>query len=352
MPANASRSICPHRHAEVRRTRLGRAVPWALVLCGWVGFPASAASEPGPMPTVTAADPEPPVEPVQPMLEQAREQTRTVSERIARNVDSWFGDGTAGQPGSRVTRGQISLGMLYRRDRETDVDLRFTARFRLPNFEKSAYLFIGRDDPRSAVKDTPESNAPPGRQQLLTSRPEDRSFLGGLGGTLGKQFNFRVGFSSHLEPFVQLRYDRTWAVAPDHVVGFRETVFWSRGDRFGSTTALSYEFALQPQLALRWIGAGTVTQETRNVEWSSNMGLYRAFGSQQLLSLELLTNGTGTQGTGVGLSDRGILAKWEQPLYRDWLLGEVAVGHFWLRPDSQSPRGRAWALGGTLKMRF
>jgi len=352
MTANASRSIGPCLNAQSRRPCLGHVVLRALVLCGWVALPAYAALDPAPMPSVAAADQGPPAEPVQPLIEQAREQTRMLSERFARSVDSWFGDEGSAEPGSRVTSGQLSLGAFHRRDRDTDVDFRFTARFRLPNFEKSAFLFIGRDDPRTAVKDTPESTAQSGRQQLLTSRPEERSFLGGLGGTLGKQFNFRVGVSAHLEPFVQLRYDRTWAVAPDHVVGFRETVFWSRGDRFGSTTALSYEFALQPQLMLRWIGAATITQETRNVEWSSNVGLYRAFGSQRLLSLELLSDGTGTQGTGVGLSDRGILAKWEQPLYRDWLLGEVAVGHFWLRPDSQSPRGRAWALGGTLKMRF
>ena len=43
-----------------------------------------------------------------------------------------------------------------------------------------------------------------------------------------------------------------------------------------------------------------------------------------------------------GLSDRGVLVKWEQPIYKDWLLGEVAAGHFWLRPDAQSPRGRAF----------
>lgn len=360
MLSNASRLICPLRQEKAQRASMGSVV-WrelalalalVLVLCGWVGMPAHAAAEPVPVPSAATPDQGAPAEAVQPLIEKAREQTRTLSERLARNVDSWFGDEGAADPGARVTDGQLSLGIFHRRDRDSEVDVRFTARFRLPNFEKSAYLFIGRDDPRTAVQDTPESNASSGKQQLLTSRPDERSFLGGLGGALGEQFNFRVGVSAHLEPFVQLRYDRTWAVSPDQVVGFRETVFWSRGDRFGSTTALTYEFALQPQLALRWIGAATITQETRNVEWSSNLGLYRAFGSQKLLSLELLSDGTGTQGNGVGLSDRGILAKWEQPLYRDWLLGEVAVGHFWLRPDSQSPRGRAWALGGTLKMRF
>jgi hypothetical protein len=103
---------------------------------------------------------------------------------------------------------------------------------------------------------------------------------------------------------------------------------------------------------LRWQGAATITQETRNTEWSSTLGAYRDFGAQRLLSLELLFGGTGTQGTGVGMSDRGVVAKWQQPLYKDWLVGELAVGQFWLRPDAQSPRGRAWALGYSLRMQL
>jgi hypothetical protein len=82
------------------------------------------------------------------------------------------------------------------------------------------------------------------------------------------------------------------------------------------------------------------------------LGAYHSLGGQRLLSLEVLANGTGTQGTGVGLSDRGLLAKWEQPIYRNWLLCEIVGGHFWTRPDAASERGGVWALGTTLKMRF
>ncbi len=287
--------------------------------------------------------------PDHPLIDNARAQTRDLSERLARNVDSWFGDRPF-EDGGKVSQGLLSLGVFHRQDQGTDVDLRFTARFRLPNFEKSAYLFVGRDDPREAVRDTPESSAR--QRQVLLSRPEDRSFLGGLGGVLGDDFSFRVGVGARLRPFAQVRWDKPWVLAPGHVLGLRETLFWSRDERFGSTTALSYELDRHAPWAVRWQGAATITQETRNVEWSSTLGAYRDIGAQRLLSLELLFGGTGTQGTGVGMSDRGVLAKWQQPLYKDWLVGELAAGQFWLRPDAQSPRGQAWALGYSLRMRL
>jgi hypothetical protein len=287
--------------------------------------------------------------PPQPLIESARAQARSVSEQVARRVDGWFGD-IPFEGGGRVTQGRLSLGVFHRRDQGSDVDVRFTARWRLPNLEKSAYLFFGRDDPRDLVKDTPR--ALNSKQQLLAGRPEDRSFLGGLGLSRGDEFSARLGFSAHLEPFAQARYDKLWALAPDRILGFRETLFWSRGDRFGSTTALSYDLRLRPLWAMRWIGAATVTQETRNLEWSSTLGGYRAFGGQRRLALELLFSGTGTRGTGVGMSDRGLLAKWEQPLYRDWLLGQLVAGHFWPRPSALEPRGRAFAIGANLNMNF
>jgi len=73
-------------------------------------------------------------------------------------------------------------------------------------------------------------------------------------------------------------------------------------------------------------------------------------GDQRLLSLEVLFSGV--QGSGVAVSDYGLQTKWEQPIHEDWLLGEVLIGHFWPRPDAQSARGRAWALGGSVKMKF
>lgn len=295
-----------------------------------------------------ALPPVPAVPPAQ-ALESTRRTVRNTAEWLARSVDSWFGD----QPfdhGGGVTDGRLSLAVFKRQDQRADVDVRFNAEFRLPNVERFAYVFVGRDDRRDAVRDTPDVLID--QQRLRTSGPLDRSFLAGLGLSVFDAVDFRLGFGSRLKPYLQARVTLPWQLAPGHALRFRETVFWTQADRTGSTTALAYDWAVTPGMALRWATAATITQESRNVEWSSSLALSRVLPGRQLLTLEALASGEGTQGKGVGRSDLGLLTHWELPLYSNWLFGELVGGHFWPRADRSSERGRAWALGGSLKLRF
>ena len=316
----------------------------ALLLAGAAGAQTAAPAPPG-----APAEPKLLPEPAIQAMETTRQGTRDATDWLARRVDSWFGDRPFEQ-GGKVTEGRLALELFHRSDQKTRLDLRFSAQFKLPNVERYAYLFIGRDDPRAVIQDTPDAFNR--RQQLQATRPGDRSVLAGLGLVLPQNIGLRVGVGAGLKPYVQARYNKPWTLAPGHQLDFRETLFWTSADKFGSTTALTYGHALSPTLVLRWLNAATITQQTQNFEWSSGLGAYKALPRQRLLSLEALLNGTGTSGQGVGASDIGLLAKWEQPLHQDWLLGELVAGHFWPKPDSQSPRGKAWALGANLKMLF
>ena len=333
MCASAQTAIAPGRHAHVEFTMRLRLT--TLLLCLLT------------LPSAFAA--EPPDSATQEALEVTRRSARSTAEWLARNVDSWFGDRPF-EDGGKVSDGRLSVGIFYRRDAPVDVDLRFNARFRLPNVERRAYLFVGRDDPRDVVQDTPD--ALPRQQALRADRLGERSFLGGLGVKLLDVFDFRLGVSSRLKPYVQARYAKPWQLSDDQLLEFRQTLFWTSADRFGATTALSYGIALAPAWSLRWAGQATLTQQARNVVWSSTLGGYRSFGWERQLALEMVLNGSGTQGTGVGASDRGLLLKWEQPLHANWLFGELVGGHFWPRPDAQSERASIWAVGAGLKMRF
>jgi hypothetical protein len=319
----------------------------ALALARGVGAaPADPTAEPAAEPS---AEPGSATAASNDVVEATRNSARATAEWLARGVDGWFGDKPF-EDGGKVSDGRLSLAVFKRQGDRPDFDVRFSAHFRLPNIEHRAYLFVGRDDLRSTVRDEPDALV--SKQRLLATRAEDRSFLAGLGLSLPNAVDVRLGLSARLKPYAQARYTQLWAWGPGQSLDFRETVFWSQEERFGSTTALSYEFALRKSLALRWLGAATITQASRNFDWSSSLGAYQSLGEQRLLSFEALFYGTGTHGTGVGMSDFGLLVKWEQPLYKDWLTGEIAGGHFWPRPDTISPRGRAWAMGGNLKMRF
>lgn len=289
----------------------------------------------------------PPDDPNQSVADSARRGARSTAEWLARGVDSWFGDKPFSE-GGKVSDGELSLRLLKRQDDSLQHDLRFKARFRLPNLEENAYAFIGRDDQREVVSDKP--NAFTNEQLLLKGNAQDRSFFAGVGVRLRNSVDLRLGLRGGFKPYAQARVGRQFWLSSRDLVEVRETLFLTSGDKLGSTTALSYEHAVSSTLAWRWLNAATITQRSRKFEWSSSLGAYQSFGTQRLLSVEGLVRGV--QGSGVPVADYGLQLKWEQPVHRDWLIAEGIVGHFWPRPDALSERGRAWAVGASLRMKF
>jgi len=335
-------------HSAAARNRVGSCVGIALwAMLGSSMVTAAPALTATPTPEATTSAREPAQEYTNQLAESARQSVRSATVWMARGIDSWFGD----QPfedGGEVSNGQISLSLLKRQGESLDTALRFNVHLRLPNAEKFSYVFLGRDDPRDVITDKPAEFA---RQQRITrDRSQPPSFVAGLGLNLPNSVSLRLGFRGGLKPFAQARYTRAWVLPSGTSADFRETVFWAQDDRFGSTSVISLEHALSSSLALRWLAAATITQAAPKFAVSSTVGAYQSFADQRLLTWELLMDGT--QGAGVGLSDYGTQVKWQQPVYRDWLLVEVLGGHFWPRPDAASPRTRAWAVGSSLKMRF
>jgi hypothetical protein len=278
----------------------------------------------------------------------ARASLRSATEWLARGVDSWFGDHPF-EDGGSVRNARFDLRLLLRESRSPDLGVRFNASFRLPNIERrSTLFFLGRDNPREVVTDQPDALSR--EQHLRREDTRNDAFFAGLGVQAGGGFDFRVGLRGGPKPYAQIRYRHEWQIGPDDAIDFRETVFWTRDDRVGSTTALSYEHDFSPMLVGRWLNAATITQRSERFEWSSNLGLYRSFGNQRLLSTEALFRGR--EGGGVHIEEYGLQLSWEQPLHDDWLLGEISVGHFREREDATDPRRGLWALGLNLKIRF
>ena len=332
------------RHSAAVRIRAGSCI--GLAFWAVLAAPAAAAA-PASTPEASTVTTEPAQPATNPLAESTRQTVRSATVWLARSVDGWFGD----QPfedGGEISNGRISLSLLKRQGESLDTALRFSVHLRLPNAERYPYVFLGRDDPRDVITDKPTEFS---RQQRITrDRADPPSFVAGLGLNLPNSVALRVGFRGGLKPFAQARYTRDWVLPSGTSVDFRETVFWAQSDRFGSTSALSLEHALSPTLALRWLASATITQASPKFAMSSTLGAYQSFARQRLLTWELLMDGT--PGAGIGLSDYGTQVKWQQPVYRDWLLIEVLGGQFWPRHDAASPRTRAWALGSSLKMRF
>jgi len=281
-----------------------------------------------------------------PAVDRAPAVLRETVVLLARGLDRWFGDKPFDER-KDVKDGRLSIFTSKRQGAGVDSSVQLNARVRLPNLEERAYLFVGRDNEREGVADQPPAFV--NQNRLLGERTEDRSFFAGLGVVLRDAVDLRVGFRG-IKPYAQARFRHFWVASEASLVEFRQTFFWKLSDRFGSTTALSYEYAWSPTVALRWLTAATITQASRRYEWSTVAGAHKVIAGGRLLSFEAI--GTGAQHTGIVFSDYGVQTKWLQPVYRDWLLGEFVVGHFWPRPDAASERGQAWAAGFGLIVRF
>ncbi|MEW6704099.1 MAG: hypothetical protein AB1430_04540 [Pseudomonadota bacterium] len=321
-----------------------------LSLCLAALLPAGAAAEEAAAEeAAAAAQAEADIPPAQPrdVFDSARATARSSAEWLARSVDSWFGDRPFEQ-GGKVTDGRLDLNFLHRRDEGNDFSLRFNARFRLPNMEEHTHFFLGRDDEREVVADTP--GAFTRQDRLQPAQRSERSFFAGLGYDWRDNIDFRLGLRGGLKPYAQARFRERWVVEPQGLVEFRETLFWSLRDHFGSTTALSYEHAYSPTLALRWLGAAIITRRNRHFDWSSDLGLIKDLGAGRQAAAEALVSGL--SGSGVPVREWGLRGRWLQPLHRSWLQGELIAGRFWVKPDEATPREGVWAVGLGLKMRF
>lgn len=340
----------PHRAAGLA---FGAAVAVQVLLVAVCSAaePASPAAADDAITAPPGRDPAPPDGPTPEaegdVFEVTRDTARSTAEWLARSVDSWFGDKPF-EDGGKVTDGRLSINVLHRKDSGNDTSVRFNARFRLPNVERKTYLYFGRDNFREVLTDKPGAFSR--QDRLQAEQTPDRSFFAGLGYDLHETVDFRLGFRGGLKPYAQARYRRPWLVFERDLVEFRQTVFWSVDERFGSTTAASYEHAFTRDLALRWLNAATISEASRKFDWSSALGLFHALGGQRLWALEALLNGR--QGSGVDVSEYGLQVRWQQPVHKDWVLGEVSLGRFWPRPDALSERGRVWAVGVGLKLKF
>ena len=281
------------------------------------------------------------------LLEESRAQVRGFSLWLGETVNDWFGDRPF-EDGGKVTHGRLGLRNLWRQDEGWDTNVRFRARFDLPNLRDKAYVFIGRQNERELLTDQSEAFT---REQLLLEerRREDQTGFAGLGVALRRNLDFRVGVRGGMKVYTQVRYRKQWALTEQDRIEFRETVFWNNKDKFGSTTALDYEHAFTPTLSLHWQNATTISEKTDDFAWGSSLGLFKRFGDDRILSGEMVV--TGETGAKENVDEYGVRMKWTQPVYREWLIGEFIVGHYWPQREDRE-RERAWAAGVNLEMRF
>jgi hypothetical protein len=52
------------------------------------------------------------------------------------------------------------------------------------------------------------------------------------------------------------------------------------------------------------------------------------------------------------MREYGVRGIWSQPVYRDWVFGELILGHFRPKQDDDIERQRSWAAGLGVEIQF
>ena len=280
------------------------------------------------------------------VIESTRQSVRSTAEWLASGIDRQFGNKPFTEGGT-ITDGQIGLSYLKRDQRGSNLNLRFNARFKLPNLEKVPYLFIGNGDERSIITDQPDRKTL--REQIRQRNSNDNSFFAGLGIWLADSVDIRLGFRGLFRPYLQARLGHEWQLTSSDSIEIRETVFYTIHDRAGSTLAAEFQHVIMPTLVMRWLNAATITQHQPNLALTSNLGLYQSFGEQRVLGLE--AQFSDSKIAGISTNDIGLQISWEQPLHKV-ILGELSVGKYWPRSSDKPDRTGQWAAGATIGLKF
>jgi hypothetical protein len=266
---------------------------------------------------------------------------------LVKNVDGWFGDKPF-EEGGRVS-GALRVRTLYREDEGFDTDFRYRLRVQMPNVSEFGYVFLGRDNEQELIRDEDETFRR--QQQLLPeSRSEDQTFFVGIGRMVRENVDLRLGVRGGYKVYAQARYRTIWWLTEASNIEYRQTLFLAVGDGLGTTAGLSYAHSLNQHTAFRWRNTATFGTETAGVEWGTSLGLFRTLGDVRELSFEILANGD-TDGS-VPVEEYGLRAIYSQPIYRDWIIGELIGGYFWPRTDIDPTRDQTVAVGLGVELRF
>lgn len=287
------------------------------------------------------------------MLERVRRRLTITACASSAWLDGLFGN-QLHYDEYRATYGSVSTGTLWSDYDGFDPRVRFRARLQLPQWNERVSAFAGRVGEEDYVSDTEgDFDALPTRQ---FGGVEDESVLLGLGysspSKTGNDFDAGVGVRVDLplDPYAQTRYEIVRTFAEHYVFRARETVFWRNSEGFGSTTRFNIDRALSDRFLVRFNNVGKFTEETRGLEWVSEMSLFQSIGARTGLAWQ--TYMTGVTDNEVPITRYGARLIMRRQLNIEWLFLEVRGGVGWPRMFIHEQRDPSIEAGIALEMQF
>jgi hypothetical protein len=287
------------------------------------------------------------------MLERVRRRLTVTACASSAWIDGLFGDQLRYDQ-YRETYGTLSTGALWSDYDGFDPRLRFRVRLQLPQWNDRVSAFAGRVGEDDYISDSEgDFDALPTRQ---FGTLQDESVLLGLGYSsperTGNDFDAGVGVRVDIppDPYAQARYEVTRTFMDNYVFRARETGFWQNSEGFGSTTRLTVDRALSDRFLLRWTALGKFTEETRGLEWFTNVTLFQSLNRRTGLAYEVQTEGE--TDNEVPLTRHAARVILRRQLPQEWLFLELRGGVSFPRRKITEIREASPEIGVAVEMQF
>lgn len=267
-------------------------------------------------------------------------------------IDGLFGE-RGNEEAARRTHGFVELSNYYSEFEGYDSRARMRVQVDLPTMENRLSAFIGRENDDDFVRG--RSEAFELRSQFPTLDDENE-WLAGLGYSLpGRkrlETNFRVGVRglAHPKVFVQSRLRYNVYADNDDIAYVSTTPFWNNHDGYGITQSFDYSHVITRSRLLRWYSVGTVSQESRGLNWRNSLIHYQNLLHKRGLAYEAFVRGETDEPE--PLYEYGGRVLFRHPFLKRRLYAEWALGYSWPRTDPAAERQGAANVGLGLEMPF
>ena len=264
--------------------------------------------------------------------------------------DGFFGNQRSEDERNR-TGGLLGLNLRWSEHDALEPQLRFRARFHLPNLSRRLKLFVGHQTEDEYLRDSREESV-----ANTMARNEDYDWVVGLGGATSSlkpsRFRFNVGVRLNfpLQVYGKGQYRWLFPLGRRRLGRFRQTVFWRNLDGFGTTTNLDLEQHFESPFLLRWEGSGTISEISQGVEWFTALTLYQELTAD--LAMRYHTWVRGATDAPVTTGEYGVEVLLRKRMFRPWFFGQVGSGISWIRDHPWERRKASFSILVGAQMQF
>jgi hypothetical protein len=272
--------------------------------------------------------------------------------RSAMVLDRRLGS-TADESVYRETYGSIAPSLLWDETRGFQPNLRFTINAPLPGLDEHVYAVFGKVNPDEFITERAQSSGSQRRQFGVDQ--DDQTILGLAYRTRWRDdqdFGLGLGvrIRSPLDPYVKADYTFARGTPSTLLFTYKQTLFWQRSERAGTTSRMSFDRFLTENDLLRLTVSGTVSQESAGLRGYAAATLLRSL--QQRRAIVGNVSIDWESRAPVALQDFGAVVAYRQSVYRDWLILELRTSLNWPKAVPSAARNMSWGLGVGAEMLF